>query len=1171
MLTPRQLDSLAHDRHLSVRANAGSGKTRVLVERYLEILLRGEAEVGGVVALTFTDKAASELKRKIAAQLTQALLASDDPAATRRLEELREQLSGAFIGTIHSFCARLLHEYPVEAGVDASFSVIEGLEQHAVLEEALKETFRSILRESAGAAAHEHLVGAVRTLGKRRVVSIIRMLVERRDRLERLERNLYSRDDEAIVRGWDEEIRTHAIALLTRPAVRAALGQVALVLDGKSADRVRALIRTAAPGDPPVALAGRIWEILTLLVRQDGGFYRAVASEGAEAAVVSQQKMLHRARQEVSPYADLLFAGAESTHHELLALSRTLLDVTRECLERYAAKKQERGKLDFEDLQLHLRALLQKGHLASRFKYIMVDEYQDTNELQYELLRPLLQELRAGNLFIVGDPKQSIYSFRGADVAVFDRTCRDLAKANSPAAGPGGIVLEESFRPLRDIAAFVNLVFRPLMGEEDPAGGAYEVGYEEIVRARQNPASGRVEVLLPSSPDDEPEPGRIARAIGELVGSGSEVYDGNESPHPVRYADIAVLLRSRALLPDLELALARAEIPYVVTGGTGYFQTQDILDVHSYLRFLLNSGDDVALLGVLRSPFFTVSDGDLFEAVLPGREGTLWQDLLARRGGLGGQLARALAVLEEDLEVCPRLPAPDVLARIIARTRYQVKIGGTPRAAQSAANLEKLGHMARSFDIQGFTTLFDFALRLGQLIDQEEDEGQGNIETQTDAVRIMTVHAAKGLEFPVVVLPGLHRAFRYDSEPFLHERLGLAFARRGEEGGAEDFPLTTFLRADARRKTIAEEKRIFYVACTRARDALFLSAEPAGRRSGPSWLDWLLEGLGVSGDAPRTLTFACTTAILERGAEGYRGGVERHSLIIPVRSPSAPHAVRGASPAAAPVGAPPEVRIDPLPSRHAGDIFSATRIRVYRDCPAHYYFRYVLGMPQEGVHARGGEADELVDADFPPDLRGRIFHAVMESGSAPADLRSAIYRLLALEVPSHDARFDRLAEEVERMVTGVLSSSSWKQVAGGTSVRTEFTISAVLGDDFLSGTMDRVYRGAEGRWHVLDYKTDRVSEERLAGRADEYWPQLEFYALLVHLFFKTAPVVAELLFAALPDRMLAREYSAGELGVARERIAADIAGIKSNLFPPHHSSCPRCPFAPCCPWKAPAS
>jgi RecB family exonuclease len=258
----------------------------------------------------------------------------------------------------------------------------------------------------------------------------------------------------------------------------------------------------------------------------------------------------------------------------------------------------------------------------------------------------------------------------------------------------------------------------------------------------------------------------------------------------------------------------------------------------------------------------------------------------------------------------------------------------------------------------------------------------------------------------------------------------------------------------------------------------------------------------------------------------------------------------------------------PLAPSRGGEIFSATRIRVYRDCPAHYYFRYILGMPQSGPFRRGEEADELQDAEFPPDLRGRIFHSVMEQIDtlSLSALREEIGRLLAQEVSLQDPGRTNLVDEIHRLVMGVVGSSFWQEVQGGVGTRTEFTISAVLGEDFLSGTMDRVYRGAGGVWHVLDFKTDRVESGTISERAAEYWPQLEFYALLVHRFFGSGPVSVELLFTSMPDRVLRKDFSVEDLLEIEKGISSDIARIQSGDFSPRISTCPWCPFAPVCPW-----
>ncbi|MEK7250846.1 MAG: UvrD-helicase domain-containing protein, partial [Bacteroidota bacterium] len=239
----------------------------------------------------------------------------------------------------------------------------------------------------------------------------------------------------------------------------------------------------------------------------------------------------------------------------------------------------EGAYLDFEDLQIRTKNLFRneriRRKLAQRFKYIMVDEYQDTNKLQYEILLPLVGNLSHGNLFIVGDPKQSIYGFRNADVTVFNKTKTDIEKKSGEEST---VVLNDSFRLLRDLVAFVNLIFAPLMKAEN---GRHEVAYEPLVRGRQNGATGRVELILRDVPTEDHEAflsegELIARRILQLHAEKYQVFGKGEQPQDIKFSDFAILLRSRNELPGLEEAFIRHNIPYLVSGGVGYFQTQGI-------------------------------------------------------------------------------------------------------------------------------------------------------------------------------------------------------------------------------------------------------------------------------------------------------------------------------------------------------------------------------------------------------------------------------------------------------------------------------------------------------------------------------------------------------------------------------------------------------------------
>ena len=1176
MLTPHQQQALSRAHHLSVTANAGSGKTRVLVERYLEILLRGEAEVSEVVALTYTEKAASELKRKIADAITLRFAASGES----RLEVIRGQLPAAWIGTIHSFCARVLREFPVEAGVDAAFSVIEGLDQHMLLQETMNETFSSLIRDEPGSPLRESFVEAVRRLGKAGVVRTVARLVEKREMLERLagEGGLYRMPDGDILAFWKTGIRAAAENMLGDPVLRTDLERVMNAADGKAAAEARAIHRSFAEARSPEIRLQLGSTLLEMLLKKDGGLYRSIVTAPVEERLRHESARLAHVRSSLAPLLAIdLDPSAEEDHRALLGFTRTILEVVQRSVERYEEKKLEGGRLDFEDLQLRARALLRRepvrAHLARRFRYIMVDEYQDTNDLQYDILLPLLTDLGTGNLFIVGDPKQSIYSFRNANVAVFQKTRGDI---NLRAGEQGDVVLEESFRPLRDLVAFVNMVFEPLMASagRGPEGDRenYEVAYDPLVRARQNPASGRVEVLVNGHSSGEEDPGEsenLVLRLLRLVGERHPVYDVEERARDIRYRDIAILLRSRTLLPDLEAACTRLGLPYVVSGGVGYFQTQDILDYFNYLQFLVNPRDDVALAGILRSPFFAVSDTDLFEEAGRLRSGSLWEYLRPRhgRGGLPESLSRAVASLTEDLDVCPRLPVTELLARIVQRRLYLGKVAGTTRGAQAVANLEKLQRMARSYEIQGFTTLFDFTRRLRRLIDEEEGEGQGTIEAQTDAVQIMTVHAAKGLEFPVVVLPHLTRQFQYDNDPFVSDRFGIGVSFDAPDGQERKIPLTEYLRAEGRRKTIAEEKRIFYVACTRARDMLILSGRLGGKRTAATWMNWLLDGLQVDEEfGAERLEFERSTAILTAVDGHFVSGSERHSLTVHVIRPSAAMAAPASQTLLSREPGEPVIRAKPLEAGSKGEIFSATRIKTFRECPGAYYLRYVLGFPSEGSGTVGGGDDELRDREFPAEIRGRVFHAAMQNidrvAPSGGGIEDEVGKALTVETAVDAPQAQPLVAEIASAIRAVLATPLWREVSAGVETRTEFTISCTLGDDFLSGTMDRVYRDASGTWHLLDYKTDRVDLKTVARKADSYWPQLEFYALLIQKFFGASRVSATLLFTSLVDKPIRRVFEAGEIAAFESEIRVIVGRIKAGDFRPTKVPCSACPFQP---------
>jgi ATP-dependent helicase/nuclease subunit A len=1174
MLTSSQQKALERSHHLSVTANAGSGKTKVLVERYVEILASGSASVGEVVAITFTEKAASELRRKIAERVMERIATSIDPVERQMLETVRRKLSAAVIGTIHSFCGRILREYPVEAGVDASFSVLEEIDRDLLLQESIRETFSSILKGEKN-AVHSELYDVLRKLGKPGVLKIIKALVDKREVIERLtaKGGIYSGSDDEILAGWNDALQQHVQSELSADDLVKDVRRILGVATGLSAGAGKKLLDQFVTASSFAEKTELYERLMQLMLRQNSGLLKAFLGSGDEKIVAAEARSLHSRHRVISVFLNRI--GAENTREEereLLRMTRCLLEVQRRILELYRRKKGVACQLDYDDLQLLTRALLQNEgvtqRLAQRYKFIMVDEYQDTNKLQYEILQPLLGRLSTGNLFIVGDPKQSIYAFRFADVAVFNQTKDDIIQKSGAS---GSVILDDSFRPLKKVAAFINTTFSPLMGGRIPAGSStalYEIPYEPLVMARQNDADGRVEVLLRDEESADPELTEgemIARRILQLHRSEYQVFDKEERSRNVRFKDIAILMRSRAPLASLESALVRYNIPYLTSGGVGYYQTQDIYDFYNYFQFLLNPDDDVALAGILRSPFFLVSDAELFELARERRSGSLWRHIRRTEMGRSAGVQHAAASLTADLDLGLRLPVPELISRVVQRTSYLGKVSGSSRSNQAIANLEKLQRLAQRYDVLGLTNLYDFTQRLKRLIDEEEKEGQGAVDVESDAVQVMTIHAAKGLEFPVVIIPNLEKSFRYDEEPYLDDRLGIGFSTHGDDG-EEPSPLTALLRHQSRLKTRSEEKRIFYVGCTRARDMLILSASLKRGRNADGYMTWLQDSLGDDLSKGEFLEFPVSLSILKYQRGEFTQSDERFTLPV--------HLVRPAK-----LPAPPKFEqlsrsgeklpssyVGVIPSQSKGEIFSASKIKTYAECPSKYYLRYVLGLPDPVNVRRSILEDEESDEMLSGELRGIIVHEIMQRidgiDLTPDSIRTEVEKRLVHFATEEGWKNSRALEEITGEIEAVIASECWKEVSRGRNAKTEFTITTAFGGDLLTGTIDRVYQDANGIWNVLDFKTDTVTVENLASRVKEYVPQLKFYALLVHRFFGVAPVRATILFTSMVNQPFAETYSIAALEGMEQEIDRVISRIKNREFSPKENPCEHCPLIP---------
>lgn len=1159
------------------------------MHRFVDILLKTGAPVSELVAITYTEKAASELRRKVAEEVEARLRAADDASSRMSLERIRDQLTSVSVGTIHSFCARLLREFPVEADVDAGFTVVEGIDRQALQADALREALEAGLRLPG--EEQTAILDAVRMLGRKRVEGLLGAFLNDREKIQRIVEpgGLLSGDisDSRILEQWDAMLLAEIQACLDASGWHGALLEILPHARGRSLPEISPLITLWPSLTAHREKIDQFDRILTAVLTGRGELRKDFIGRGpVDERMKRHEATLANVRKLASPLiAGLRQGGGNNGNAVLLSLLKTLLNLYRKAVEIYDGKKLESGQLDFEDLQLKAEQLLRNEALReaiqSRIRFMMVDEFQDTNRLQDEILRLLVPEEGSLNLFIVGDPKQSIYGFRDAEVSIFsevrNRIVNDL--------GGSGVELEESFRLLPNIIDFIDRIFSRAMGKN---ATRYDVPYKGLVQGRNNTAEGAVELLLvpvgadaTEEVDAESKGNRIepverecrlvARRITELADGHQSVFAGkDERPKTIEFRDIAILLRSRTHAPVLERALSELSIPYLLSGGIGFYQTQEVLDFINYFRFLLNADDDVALAGILRSPLFGISDAALFEiSLLEGA--SFWEKArsTSKPGSAPERFRRAVEILSQHRALANRLPIPNLVNRIFADTGWRGAVAGLPDGDQIIANVDKVIDLAREFQGRGFATLYDFVERLKTLSAHESREGQAPVDNAGNCVQIMTIHAAKGLEFPIVFVPFADRRFPAESGPFIDPEAGVAFrVKEARDLNTENMPgLERLLRLRAMQKSEAEEKRIFYVACTRARDMLVISGRWNPLSRYPSHLRWVIDSIEAEDMTVREgeLVFPPSTLrVLGREPSSSSGTELLHRLRMAVRLSG------GEQPAMPSLPSIPlaqmETRplfVQPVEGRTKGEFYSATQIRTFFECPTKYYLRYRLGIPENNLFPWAFDEDAEPDDEIRGDVEGIVTHAILQNLRAEplssAQIDASADRFLKSMSPEVAA--DSTRAEIVKNIMLFQESPFGKTVLAGKDARTEYAVSATFDEDFLTGTIDRLFIDEAGAWHILDYKTDRVGRADLSARTEVYKTQIAFYALLVHRLTGRSPVAATLLFLRHADQPFHFSLNDQDLGEFAQRLRSAIADIRAGNFERRETLCASCPYA----------
>jgi ATP-dependent helicase/nuclease subunit A len=840
-------------RNIVLEASAGTGKTRVLVERYVNLLRAGVAPEH-ILAITFTRKAAAEMRQRIIERMREASRLSQTDAA--RWRELRDHLGDIAISTIDAFCLSLLREFPLEADVDPAFELAADADVPRLVEESLDQAFRLC---RAVARDDDDVALLFAQLGERRLRAGIAALLDRRLVAPQALGRFLAKGPQSLT----AEVACRTAAIRLADVLRGARDGVdAFLRDGPIhqpqfamlAAEIRQLC-ARIPGDAggfetrgdQAAFRGLIDRLRAYFLKLDGEPRgRNFTGTPFDAADCDSDDAWKRHRQTAAALAPPIAEAIRAFRRDLnVIMSRGVWRVFAVSLHQYQRTLEAHALLDFPGVLERAVALLRgmgefaqsRYRLESSYRHVLVDEFQDTSRAQWELVSLLVRSWSEGlgasadalppSIFIVGDRKQSIYGFRDADVTVLDDAA-EFIEALRPEGMPCHAI-SVSFRAVPELLAFVNGVFTEVA--LPPGGRRDALRYGETDRFpiadggadADRPAGAGGAGSAPTAPLNiivgetvRAAADRVADEVAALL-AGAVVRDRAAGTYrPARPADIAILFRSRDSHRDFESALEQRDIPTYVYKGLGFFDADEVQDSVALLRYLADPHSNIRAAALLRSRIVRLSDPglarlapDLAEAVFHGAVSGLDEED-------AGVLRRLSAAVARWLQWVDRLTPSELLSRILAETAYAYELRG-PRYLQARENLKKLRGMIRRAQNRGYATLGRIADHLDRLA--VGDESNAAIDA-IDAVSLMTVHAAKGLEFPIVFLVNIGRGTGGVRAPI---RVSAERARRDEPSVAiADYQSEADEDAQARDRE--ESKRLLYVALTRARDRLYLSA-----------------------------------------------------------------------------------------------------------------------------------------------------------------------------------------------------------------------------------------------------------------------------------------------------------------------------------------------------------
>ncbi len=1086
----RQVAVTTFDRNLVVTAGAGTGKTTLLVDRLVHLILRNPQplKITEIVALTFTNKAADEMKLRLRERL-QAYLAVEldrEPASEtakktfhaaedlialyqlskdnmdRRIRDALRNLERSDIGTIHSFAANLLRLYPIEAGVDPQFREDDGTE------------FDRLFDEQWDAWLDQELaLASPRADDWRKVLAHCQL-----DQIKALTRSLAT---ETVDLNQDPA-KTKEIAAPLREWLGKLAAQAAALDARHPEDRMNEkLVRAAHAVIYEFGTSSRrseeLAECYTLL--SEKSVSRTLKGWSAE-DIAAAQELVRAAK------------GLAGVEDDFTALIWHLLAP-------YAAAFRERflrdGHISFDGLLVRARNLVRdqrhvRAELKRRYRTILIDEFQDTDPIQYEILLYLAEQsgqtatdwrqvkVEPGKIFVVGDPKQSIYAFRRADIEAYLEVVEKIIKAQN------GVEcrLTTNFRSDAAILDAVNGVFETLIQAQDgvqppyiaihPAPGRPSTTSGNLAKIAVRKIVADKEVNAETARRLEGE--SLARWLKSTVLGKTALLNARGESVLAQPKDIAILFRKLTDIHDYLEPFRRHAIRYVVEGERHFYAAKEIVDAVNLLRAVENPFDRLALVGVLRSPLGGLTDHEIYEL---HRQNLLDYRAAAKLDKKNfpptlAQLYQALAQLNVETRA---MPIGAAVAHVFVVLPVELLAACHFHGEQAVANLAKLKEQAEQLGAHGLTTLKEAIRQLERRVLEVKEEGESVLaEENLDAVRIMSIHKAKGLEFPIVILAGCQSGTEgrhsSDTQSLFDWSSGLTGLRIGQITDLAGL----YIGEKSRLRNAEEQKRLLYVAMTRARENLVISCAPANRRSSGSFLAMLDE----------TLNDSIATAEATKSVAIGKGNIE---IEVVSETLSAPSRSKSKS-----------KRAKKKPNWQPFIDTWARRATANEKAQQSAPFLTPTSLKRQEVTATeaGDTVSRHIDRPTPALVVGDLAHRFLQNwqfAEETNNFREQLQKFIDHALPQefHTARKE-IESELQDILGTFFRSKAYAELKQSRILGREVPLLMPWNGQIMEGVIDVIYE-KNGLLYLADYKTDRVAKNELAASAERYRQQAEIY------------------------------------------------------------------------------